>query len=97
MADMTARIKVEGLSAFKTAMSQAAGAVKAATAEEKLAEAQYKATGNAADYQQQKTTALTAKLKAQQAQVDAARQACEKLERPGWPRTIPAWCTGAHS
>ena len=79
-ADVTARIRVEGLGEFRSAMSQAAAAVKQSTAEEKRAEAQYKETGDAAAYQQQKTQALTEKLAAQQKQVETAQKAIKKLE-----------------
>ena len=58
MADMSARIKVEGLGEFQAAMKSAAAAVKETTSAEKLAEAQYKATGDASAYQQAKTDAL---------------------------------------
>lgn len=83
MADMTARIKVEGLGEFRSAMKSAASAVKETTAAEKLADAQFKKTGDAAAYQQQKTDALRQRLEAQRKAVDTARQACEKLQKAG--------------
>ena len=79
-ADVTARVRVEGLGDFRQAMSQAAAAVKQTTAEEKRAEAQYKETGDAAAYQMQKTQALSDRLKAQEQQVKTAREAIKKLE-----------------
>lgn len=83
MAEIAAKIKVEGLAEFRSAMTQASAAVKQSTAEEKKAEAQYKETGDAAAYAQQKTQALTEKLKAQEKQVEAARKACAALEKAG--------------
>lgn len=83
MAEMTAKIRVEGLGEFRSAMSQASASVRQSTAEEKKAEAQYRETGDAAAYQQQKTEALTKKLEAQGKQVEAARKACAALEKAG--------------
>lgn len=82
-AEMSAKIKVEGLAEFKSAMSQAAASVRQSSAEEKKAEAQYRATGDAATYQQQKTEALTKKLDAQEKAVESARKACAALEKAG--------------
>ena len=81
--DYVKRIKVEGLSEFRTAMSSAAASVRQMTAAEKLAEAQYKATGDAEAYQQAKAEALRQKLEAQKKAVEAATAACAKLEAAG--------------
>lgn len=83
MADMGVKMGVSGLAQFKQAMSQAQASVKTYDAEMKLAEKQLKATGDAEQYMQTKTTALKGKLQEQQRAVASAEQALKTMKANG--------------
>lgn len=67
-------------------MNSAASAVKALNAEEKAAEAQFKATGDAQSYQEEKLRILNEKMEEQRKAVEAAQAAVKKLTEQGFAR-----------
>lgn len=81
--EIKTRIVLEGEQQFRQAMNSAASAVKTLNAEEKAAEAQYKASGDAAAYQEEKTRILNEKLEEQKKAVEAAKKAVEQLTKQG--------------
>lgn len=83
MADIGVKMGVSGLAQFKQAMTQAQASVKTYDAQMKLAEKQLKATGDAEQYMQTKTTALKGKLDEQQKVVKSAEQALKSMKNSG--------------
>lgn len=83
MGEIKTRFVLEGESEYRSAMSQAASAVKKLNAEEKLAAAQFEATGNAEDYMAARTRILQERLEAQQGAVKAAGAALLQIEQAG--------------
>ncbi|MBR7188346.1 MAG: hypothetical protein IKD53_07320 [Clostridia bacterium] len=77
------RFKLEGVQKFKQEMNNCAAAVKVLNSEEKLAEAQFKATGNSEAYAAEKTRILKEQMKQQQAAVEAAEKAIKDLSDQG--------------
>jgi len=77
------RFKLEGVQKFKQEMNNCAAAVKVLNSEEKLAEAQFKATGNSEAYAAEKTRILKEQMKQQQAAVEAAEKAIKDLTDQG--------------
>ena len=71
------------LSKARTAMSNAESKIKSLTAEEKLAEAQFKATGDKEAYAAEKTRILKEKVEAQKAAVAAAEEAIKSMTDNG--------------
>jgi len=67
----------------KTAMTEAEGKVKSLTKEEKLAEAQFKATGDKETYAAEKTRILKEKIEAQKEAVKAAEKAIKSMTDNG--------------
>ena len=84
MADIGAKLAVTGESTFNKAMREAAKNTKALGAELKLAEAQFKATGNAEELMSQKDKILKEQLEQQKKAVDTATAALEALEKNGF-------------
>ena len=74
---------VSGVSQFKQGMAQAQASVKSIDAALKLNEKQFKATGDAEAYMQNKTTQLNQKLQAQQSAVKNAEQALKAMKDSG--------------
>jgi len=94
--EIKTRIVLEGEQQFRQAMNNASSAVKALNAEEKACEAQFKATGDAEAYREEKTRILTEKLQEQQKAVEAARKAVEQLTKQGVEkndRAMQTWRT----
>lgn len=83
-ADVGAKLGVTGESSFNKAMREAAKNTKALGAELKLAEAQFKATGNAEELATQKDKILKEQLEQQKNAVKAATSALEELEKKGF-------------
>lgn len=83
MASGSVKLGVTGIGEFKSAMNQARNATKTLDAEMKLAQAQFRATGDAETYLQQRTTILTQQIDQQQAALDAARAAMERMDSEG--------------
>lgn len=83
MADVSVQMGVSGVSQFKQGMAQAQASVKSIDAALKLNEKQFKATGDAETYMQNKTTQLNQKLVAQQSAVKNAEQALKAMKDSG--------------
>ena len=81
--EIKTRFKLEGEQQFKKAMSDSAAAVKVLNSEEKLAEAQFHATGDAQTYAAEKSRILKEQIKQQEAAVKAAEDAVKKLTEQG--------------
>lgn len=81
--EIKTRFKLEGEQQFKKAMSDSAAAVKVLNSEEKLAEAQFKATGDAESYAAEKSRILKEQIKQQQVAVKAAEDAVKELTKNG--------------
>lgn len=76
-------LATEGEREFKRAMSDAASAIRELSSEQKLAEAQFEATGDAEQYAAEKTRILKDKIAEQQKAVKTAKQAIEKMKSGG--------------
>ena len=72
--DTSMRLGVEGLGKFKADLQAASNSVRALGSETKLAESEFRKTGDAQAYLQQKTAALTKQIEAQKKAVDAAER-----------------------
>lgn len=83
MSDVSVQMGVSGVSQFKSQMAQAQASVKNIDAALKLNEKQYKATGDAETYMQNKTTQLNSKLQAQQNAVKSAQAALQQMRDNG--------------
>ena len=81
--EIKTRFKLEGEQQFRKAMSDSAAAVKVLNSEEKLAEAQFKATGDAQTYAAEKSRILKEQIKQQESAVKAAEDAVKKLTEQG--------------
>lgn len=81
--DIRARLALEGEHEFKRAINDADEAIKTLNAEQKLADAQFRATGDAQQYAADKARILQEKIAEQQKAVDAAKSAIEKLKEKG--------------
>lgn len=83
MAGIDVKMGVSGIAQFKSAMQQGAQSVKTLDAALKKNEAQYKATGDAETYMQQKTQLLQKQIAAQQEVCSQAEKALEAMTRQG--------------
>ena len=72
--DASVKLSVDGLGEFKRDMSSAKDAVKTLGSEVKLAESEFRKSGDAQTYAQQKTDALTKSIDEQKKVVDAANK-----------------------
>lgn len=81
MATIKTQLEASGVSAYRSQMSQAAGAVKAMGAELRLAEAEYKKTGDQAQYLAQKSSLLKQQLEEQKKAVSSAEKALELVKK----------------
>lgn len=81
--EMKARLVLEGEQKYNKALKDAANAVKTLNAEQKLAEAQFKATGDAEEYQAKKTEILRKQIAEQEKAVEAAEKAVKDLTELG--------------
>lgn len=81
--EIKTRFKLEGEQQYKKAMSDAAAAIKVLNSEEKLAKAQYEATGDAQEYAAEQTRILKQKIEEQKKAVEAAETAVKKLTDNG--------------
>ena len=84
--EMKTRMKLEGEQEFKRAMADAASAIKTLNAEQKLAEAQYEATGDAQQYAADQARILKEKIEEQKKAVNAAEEAMKKLTENGFDK-----------
>lgn len=83
MADVSVKMGVSGISQFKSEITQAQARVKTYDAALKVAEKQFRATGNAEQYMSDKTAALQGKLAAQQSAVKSAEAALKTMTENG--------------
>ena len=81
--DIKTRFKLEGEQEFKRAMSDAASAVKVLNSEEKLAKAQFEATGDAQQYAADQARILKEQIEQQKKAVKAAEDAIKGLTENG--------------
>ena len=81
--EIKTRFRLEGESEYRRAMKEAADATKVLNSEQKLAEAQYEATGDAQQYVTSTTEILSNKIKEQEKVADAAQKAIQKLRELG--------------
>lgn len=83
MADVSVKMNVTGVAQFKSAMTQGKAAVKALDAELKLAQAQYKQTGDKEEYLRQRTEILKKQIAEQEKVVKSAQQALAQMQTNG--------------
>jgi len=81
--EIKARLVLEGEQKYNKALKDAANAVKTLNSEQKLAEAQFKATGDAEEYQAKKTEILRKQIAEQEKAVEAAEKAVKDLTELG--------------
>lgn len=81
--EIKTRFKLEGEQTYRKAMTDAAAAIKTLNSEQKLAKAQYEATGDAQKYQEEQTRILNEQIAEQQKAVKAAEEAVAELTRNG--------------
>lgn len=76
-------LKLEGEQQFRSAMKGAADSIKVLNSEQKLAQAQFEATGNKQQFLADKADILRRKIEEQQKAVKAAQEAVQKLKDKG--------------
>ena len=81
--DIKTRFSLEGEQEFRSAMTNAANAVKVLNAEQKLAKASFQQTGDAEKYAATQADLLKQKIEAQKKAVQAAEQALKQLSDNG--------------
>lgn len=81
--EIKTRFKLEGEQEYKRAMSEAAGVIKTLNSEQKLAKAQYEATGDAQQYAADQARILKEQIEQQKKAVAAAEDAVKKLTDNG--------------
>lgn len=94
--EIKTRFKLDGEQQFRTAMNDAAAAIKVLDSEQKLAQAQFKATGDAEAFATEQTRILNEKIAEQQKAVTAAETAMKQLKDKGvspTDKTYQAWAT----
>lgn len=94
--EIKTRFTLEGESAYKKAMTDAANAIKVLNSEEKLAKAQFEQTGDAQAYAAEQTRILQEKIVQQKAAVEAAERAMQQLAQNGVSKndkTYQTWAT----
>lgn len=83
MGDIRTRFSLEGEQQYRSAMTNAANAIKVLNAEQKLAAAQFKNTGDAEKYAADKAQILQQKITQQKKAVEAAEAALKELSKNG--------------
>lgn len=83
MPDIKTRFTLEGEQNFRSAMNNAANAIKVLNSEQKLAKAQFQATGDAEKYAAQAAETLKKKIEQQKQAVAAAESALKQLSANG--------------
>ena len=86
-------LKLEGEQQFKRAMSDATTSLRELDSEQRLAEAQFKATGDAQAYMAEKSRILQQKIAEQQKVVDAGEQALAEMKAKGIDPSNKAFVT----
>lgn len=90
-AGVNVKMGVSGVSQFKQGMKEAQSAVKTLDQQLKLNEAQFKQTGDAETYMQQKTETLQKQIEAQKSVVQQAERALETMRSQGVNPTSQAF------
>lgn len=83
MPSANTKLSVSGIGEFKSAMQQARTATRTLDSEMKLAQAQFKATGDAQTYLQQRSQILSRQITQQERAVQAARDALSQMAKEG--------------
>ena len=83
MGDIKTRFSLEGEQQYRSAMTNAANAIRVLNSEQKLAAAQFKNTGDAEKYAADQARILQEKIKQQQQAVKAAQAAMKELADKG--------------
>lgn len=83
MGDIKTRFSLEGEQQYRSAMTNAANAIRVLNSEQKLAAAQFKNTGDAEKYAADQARILQEKIKQQQQAVKAAQSAMKELADKG--------------
>lgn len=83
MPNANTKLSVSGIGEFKSAMQQARTATRTLDSEMKLAQAQFKATGDAQTYLQQRSQILSRQITQQERAVQAARDALSQMATEG--------------
>ena len=91
--EIKTKLTLEGEQQYKRAMTDAANAIKVLNSEEKLAAAQFEATGNAEQYAADKTRILKEKIEEQKKAVAAAEEAIKNLTQNGVGKNDKAMTT----
>lgn len=81
--DIKTTLKLEGEQQFKKGMSDAASAIKVLNSEQKLAQAQFTATGDAENYAAERTRILKEKIEQQKLAVSNAEAAVKAMKEQG--------------
>ena len=81
--EIKTRFKLEGEQEYRRAMTDAANAIKVLNSEEKLAKAQYEATGDAQQYAAEQARILRDQISQQEKAVKAAETAVKELTKNG--------------
>ena len=81
--DIKTRFVLEGEQAFKKAMSDSASSIKVLNSEQKLAKAQFEATGDAQEYAAERARILKEEIEQQKKAVAAAENAVKALTERG--------------
>ena len=94
--DIKTSLKLDGEDKFRKGMSDAADAIKVLNSEQKLAAAQFEATGDAEQYAADKARILKDKIAEQQKAVSAAEEAVKALKDQGFDpnsKAVQSWRT----
>lgn len=94
--DIGIKVNAEGTAEFSRKMKEAADSIKVLDSEQKLAEAQFKATGDAQQYAADMARILKEKMTEQQKSVEAAQAAVDSLTKKGVApnsRSMQSWTT----
>lgn len=83
MADINVKMATTGVAQFKKDINNSKITIKELNSEMKLAEANYKASGNAQEYAKEKARILTEQIKQQEQIVNSTKAALEKMTKSG--------------
>ena len=81
--EIETRFRLEGESEYRRAMKESADAIKVLASEQKLAAAEFEATGDAQQYATETARILKDQIREQERAVQAAQKAVEKLKAAG--------------
>lgn len=81
--EIKTRFRLEGESEYRRAMKESADAIKVLASEQKVAAAEFEATGDAQEYAAETARILKDQIREQERAVQAAQQAVERLKAAG--------------